>query len=92
MVVVVVEFPLNHMQNHAKTPQTKEEMLYRDIFEAQFARYQPAANRQVSQSVVFTQASVACSTGAGLRWMAATGSVVADPSGRSVASVHQSSK
>jgi len=72
-----------------QTPQTKEEMFYRDIFEQEFEAYKPASNRQVSQTAVFTQASVACSTGAGLRWMAAKGQVIADPSGRSVLNIHK---
>jgi asparagine synthase (glutamine-hydrolysing) len=64
----------------AKTPETKEAYLYRQLFEHHF----PSAT---AAACVPWERSVACSTETALRWDAAFQNQ-ADPSGRAVADVH----
>ncbi|MFH1213658.1 MAG: asparagine synthase B [Candidatus Neomarinimicrobiota bacterium] len=66
-----------------KTPQTKEEYLYRQIFESHFPS-------QAALDTVPFEASIACSTATALKWDAAF-QKMADPSGRAVRSVHKDS-
>ena len=66
-----------------KTPDTKEGYLYRQFFEHHF----PSAS---AVNTVPFERSVACSTAIALEWDAAF-SRMADPSGRSVIGVHESS-
>lgn len=66
-----------------KVPMSKEEYLYRSIFEELFSN--PSA-----VDCVPSEKSVACSTPTALKWDAAFESM-ADPSGRAVAGVHQDS-
>ena len=66
-----------------KTPDTKEGYLYRQFFEHHF----PSAS---AVNTVPFERSVACSTAIALEWDAAF-SKMADPSGRSVIGVHESS-
>jgi asparagine synthase (glutamine-hydrolysing) len=66
-----------------QTPQTKEGLLYREIFEDLFANSAVSSGRP-SCTAVYTAPSVACSSEVALRWCA-QGNVV-DPSGRSVLS------
>lgn len=68
-----------------QTPDSKEALLYRDIFEQIFAE-SPVKTGGVSQAAVFTQASAACSTASALRWLSSGDAV--DPSGRSIGRVH----
>ncbi len=67
-----------------KTPLTKEEYVYREIFESYFKS--PSAVLTVP-----TGPSIACSTPTALRWSKEFQGK-ADPSGRSISSVHQSGK
>ena len=64
----------------AKTPETKEAYLYRQIFESHF----PSAS---AINCVPWERSVACSTETALKWDAAFQQMV-DPSGRAVMDVH----
>ena len=64
-----------------KTPETKEGYLYRQIFESHF----PSAT---AVNCVPFERSIACSTPIALEWDAAFKNM-ADPSGRSVAGVHE---
>lgn len=66
-----------------KTPQTKEGYWYRSIFESHFKN--PAAVRLIPDGP-----SVACSTPTAIKWDQAFAQM-ADPSGRAVRGVHQSS-
>jgi asparagine synthase (glutamine-hydrolysing) len=66
-----------------KTPQTKEEYLYRQIFESHFPS-------QAALDTVPFEPSIACSTATALRWDK-TFQAMADPSGRAVRSVHKDS-
>ena len=67
-----------------KTPQTKEGMWYRSIFEGHFKN--PAAIQLIPDGP-----SVACSTPTAIKWDKAF-SQMADPSGRAVRDVHQSAQ
>ncbi|HQM36208.1 MAG TPA: asparagine synthase B [Candidatus Marinimicrobia bacterium] len=66
-----------------KTPQTKEEYLYRQIFESHFPS-------QAALDTVPFEPSIACSTATALRWDQAF-KTMADPSGRAVRSIHKDS-
>jgi len=66
-----------------KTPQTKEEYLYRQIFESHFSS-------QAALDTVPFEPSIACSTATALKWDE-TFRKMADPSGRAVRSVHKDS-
>jgi len=65
----------------AKTPETKEAYLYRDLFEQQFGG-------GAAVSTVAWEKSVACSTAIALAWDAAF-ALQQDPSGRAVKDVHE---
>jgi len=66
-----------------KTPQTKEEYLYRQIFESHFP------SKAALDTVPF-EPSIACSTATALKWDEAFRKM-ADPSGRAVRSIHKDS-
>lgn len=73
-----------HYRFPVNTPQSKEEYFYRSIFSEHFPGDQAAA-------CVPSVPSIACSTGEALAWDR-TFRENADPSGRAVASVHNSGK
>jgi len=66
-----------------KTPLTKEEYLYRQIFESHFPS-------QAALDTVPFEPSIACSTARALRWDQAF-QMMADPSGRAIRTVHKDS-